>query len=235
MRDQFFQQVEELKRARLGKVTIAAFESAALYILPEPLQAFHQRFPDIEIEVLRRPDDTIPHHVLERTADIGFITYETPFRDLRSLDLFEDPLILIVPPAHRFAGASVEVKDLATEHFFVHHVRTQTTQKVIGLFEEHKTTLHIAARLWSYENVKGFVKGGMGIAILPAVAARAELRDGSLVRVPVAGLTSSRMIRAIHSDERYLPVGARSLIEVIRGWNWAWTDDPPLPPLLGRP
>ena len=220
-RDQFLQLAEAFKSARLGKVTIAAFESAALYMLPEPLRAFHEQYPEIELEVLRCPDDTIPHQVLGRTADMGFVTYEPPFRDLCSLELFDDPLILIVPRGHRLAGRTgVEVKDLADEHFFVHHVRTQTTQKVIGLFQEHGTTLHIAARLWSYENVKEFVKGGAGVAIVPAVCARTEIREGSLVHVPLEGFCSSRTIRIIHSGETYLTAASRRLLGVITGWNW---------------
>lgn len=221
MRDQCLQLTDSLKRARTGKVTIAAFESAALYILPEPLRAFHERFPDIEIEVLRRPDETIPHQVLERSADIGFVTSESPFHDLCSFKLFDDPLILIVPPGHRLAGRrDAMVEHLANEHFFVHHVRTQTTQKVIGLFEEHRTDLRIAARLWSYENVKEFVKGGAGVAIVPAISARTELRERTLVEVPLAGLDSYRTIRVIHSKEQYLPAAARELLGVIKTWRW---------------
>jgi len=220
-RDHFLQLAEAFKSARLGKVTLAAFESAALYILPEPLRTFHAQCPEIELEVLRCPDDTIPHQVLERSADIGFVTYEPPFRDLCAFELFDDPLIFIVPPGHRLAGRTdVEVKHLATEHFFVHHVRTQTTQTVIGLFQEHGIALHIAARLWSYESVKEFVKGGAGVAIVPAVCARAELREGSLVQVPLAGFRSCRTIRLIHSGEIYLTTAARRLVEVIRGWDW---------------
>ena len=41
------------------------------------------------------------------------------------------------------------------------------------------------------------------------------------MRVPVAGLTASRTIRAIYSDERYLPPGAIGLLDVIRSWPWA--------------
>jgi len=220
-REQFLQELDALKKARSGKVTIAAFESAALYMLPAALSAFHKRFPGVEIEVVRRVDEVIPHEVRERVADLGVVVQEPPFIELGWVRLFEDPLILVMSPTHRLAGRmSVEVNELAGEAFLVHHVRTQTTRRVLALFEARGTPIHIAARLWSYENVKGFVKEGIGIAILPAVCVESELREGSLVCVQLTDGTLSRTVGLIYADEARLPASARELLALLQNWNW---------------
>jgi DNA-binding transcriptional LysR family regulator len=227
IRDELVHIIEGLREAVLGRVSIAAHESAAHYVLPEVLKEYRRRHSAIQIEIQRVPVELIPRHVLERRADLGFVTSSAPFRDLRSIELLRDPLVLVVPPGHHLAGrADVQVRELGNEHFIAHHVRTPTTENVFALFEEHHTPLHIAARLWSYENVKEFVKQGMGIAVVPRLCVKKELTEHSLLEVPLSGLDFSRSVQVIFLDEHQLPDAARSLLELIRNWKW---DLPTLP------
>ncbi len=221
IRDELNHVIEGLKEAVLGRVTIAAHESAAHYVLPKVLAEFHRRFPRIQIEIQRVPVELVPRHVLEHRVDLGFVTSDPEFHELRSLELFKDPLVLVVPPRHRLADQkTVRVSELGNEHFLVHHVRTPTTERVPTLFEDHHTPLHIAARLWSYENVKEFVKQEMGIAILPRLCVQKELAEGSLIEVPLLGLDFSRSVRVIYPDEKNISEGARDFLELIRSWKW---------------
>lgn len=216
-RDELLHVIEGLREAILGRISIASHESSAHYILPDLLREFRNLHPAIQIEIQRIPVELIPRHVLERRADIGFVTSQPPFRELRSIELLRDPLVLVVPPEHRLAGRTgVQVGELGHEHFFAHHVRTPTTENVVALFEEYHTPLHIAGRLWSYENVKDFVKEGLGIAIVPRLCVEHDLGDGTLIQVPLAGLDFHRSIRVIFLEERKLTEQARSLLELIR-------------------
>ena len=225
MRDQSVRAINLLKGGSGGAVTIASHESAAHYVLPELLSEFHQRFPGVRIEVRRAPVESIPSQIRDRGADIGFLTFEPLFRDLNSLELFRDPLVLVVWPEHHLTSrGTVEVDELGAEDFVIHHVQTPTTEQVTLLFEEHGIPLRITAKLWSYENIKAFVKQRIGIAIVPRISVLEELHDGTLVQVPLRGLHFCRTLRVVWGDERYLPEGARGLLDLIRAWRverWA--------------
>lgn len=221
-REQATKAIHDLKEAVDGKLTIVAHESAAHYVLPPLVRAFHLELPGVQIEVQRESVQQIPKQVLDGHADFGFVTYRPPFRDLQSLELFRDEVVLIVPSGHRLASKeSVEIADLGGEEFVAHHVRTPTTEKILLLFEKADVPCHVAARLWSYENIKEFVRRGMGVASIPRMCVQEELRRGSLVELRIAGLDFYRTIRLVYRSESYLPEGGQRLLGLIRKWDWS--------------
>ena len=64
-------------------------------------------------------------------------------------------------------------------------------EKILRLFEAHRTRCNIAAELWDFENVKQFVQQGIGLAIVPRATVLRELASGALVGIPVEGLDIS--------------------------------------------
>ena len=76
------------------------------------------------------------------------------------------------------------------------------------------------AELWSFENIKSFVQEDVGIAIVPGVAVRQELQDGSLVRIPLRELAMPRRTLMIYREQGYLSDSARELISIVRAFNW---------------
>src|SRR5437867_3753553 len=63
LRDEALRQVSELRSLRAGTLTIAAHESAAVYLLPGPLRAYLDKFPDIKVGIHRSPLAEIPRQV----------------------------------------------------------------------------------------------------------------------------------------------------------------------------
>jgi DNA-binding transcriptional LysR family regulator len=76
------------------------------------------------------------------------------------------------------------------------------------------------AELWSFENVKSFVQEGVGVAIVPGVTVKQELRDGTLVRVPLKELAMPRRTLMIYREDGYLSKPAAELIKLVRNFNW---------------
>jgi DNA-binding transcriptional LysR family regulator len=221
LREQSLNAIADLKDARAGKLTIAAHESAANYVLPPLVRAFHRESPGVQIEVRRESAQRIPKQVLGGHADFGFVTQRPPSRELQSIELFRDPLVLIVPPGHRLAGEeSVRIEDLGDEEFVVHHVRTPTTEQVLMVFEKAAVPYCVAARLWGYEDIKEFVRRGLAIAGIPRMCVQEELRQGSLVELNVAGLDFYRTIRLVYRSESYLSEGGQRLLDLTREWDW---------------
>lgn len=222
VRERALRSISDLREASGGKITIASHESAAHYVLPALVRAFHAVSPGVQIEIQRQPVEEIPKRVVNGRTDFGFVTFRPRSRDVKSIELFRDPVILIVPPGHRLAGEKgVRIEDLGGEEFVAHHVRTPTTEKVLLLFDRAQIACHVAARLWSYENVKEFVRRGMGIASVPQMCIEEELRRGSLVKLEIEGLDFYRTICLIYRSESYLSEAGHRLLDMIRGWDWS--------------
>lgn len=211
----------ELKNLGSGSVSIAAPESAALYLLPGPLQCFFERYPGVKLGIYRRHRDEIAQQVMDREIDIGFVLSEPSFHEMESFPIYEDVMTLIASPEHPLAGRSdVAIKDLGRERFVLHHGCEPTLQELEKTFEENGNRLAITAELWGFESVKTFVRQGLGLAIVPRLTAAEELRHGALAEIPVLGLQMPRRTFLICRDPRYLTDAARALLETVRGFNW---------------
>jgi hypothetical protein len=76
------------------------------------------------------------------------------------------------------------------------------------------------ADLWSFENIKSFVQEEVGMAFVPGITVRQELRDGTLVRIPLRELAVPRRTLMIYREQGYVSDTARELIKIVRAFNW---------------
>src|SRR5213596_269320 len=158
-RDDAMRELGALKTLKTGTLNIAAHESAAVYLLPAPLRHYLTRFPDVRVGIYRSALTEIPRQVMDREVHVGFVKDEPAFHELKCIEVHADEMILVAPPHHPLSGRqNVQVRDLGGERFVVHHLCTSTEHKVLRLFEQHNTLCHIAAELWSFENIKSFVQ-----------------------------------------------------------------------------
>ena len=222
LRDDAMRSLGELHNLSSGKLTIAAYESAAVYLLPGPLRQYFRQFPGIKVHIYRGRSDEIPTQVMDREIDVGFVKDEPPFHELKSVMVYSDEMILISAPGHPLATRPrIQVKDLGNEAFVVHNMCSSTEKKILRLFEAHRTRCSIAAELWNFENVKQFVQQGIGLAIVPQATVLQELAEGALVKIPVEGVEITRRHLMLFRSEGYVSDAAQPFIDLVKGFDWA--------------
>lgn len=221
LREEASRHLGHLRTLSAGTLSIAAHESAAAYLLPGPLRAYLQKFPDIRVGIYRSRLAEIPHQVLDRAVDLGFVKEAPLSQELQCVHVHTDEMIMIGSARHPLAGRkSVRVRDLGSERFILHHQCAATEQKILALFQEHSTTCNIVAELWSFENIKDFVQQDVGLAFVPRATVLRDLRERTLVEIPVRELDIPRPSLMIYRDGRSLSDAARELIEHVRRFKW---------------
>src|ERR1700675_1661868 len=95
----------ELREVRKGKLTIAANEFTALYLLPV-LAEFRRLHPMIRIMVQRSLGSQIPSAVLRHNSELGVLTYDPEEPQLHSIVVYLDELVFVAPPTHPLAVES---------------------------------------------------------------------------------------------------------------------------------
>ena len=108
------------------------------------------------------------------------------------------------------------MRELGEERFVAHNVKTPSRARIFELFAEHRTKLNISIELATIETIKEFVIRQTGVAILPRLVVREELKNGSLVQVPVKGMKIEKVLRIIYRREYSLSQAARAFLEMIR-------------------
>jgi DNA-binding transcriptional LysR family regulator len=220
-RDEAIRELTALKHLRQGTLSIAAHESAAVYLLPAPLRTYLARFPEIRVSIRTSRLSEIPRQVLDREVHVGFLKEDPGFHELSCVEVHVDRMIVVAAPEHRLADRrSIDIRDLEDEPIVLHNLCTATQQMVLRTFEQHRTRCRVAAELWSFENIKSFVQHEVGIAVVPAVTVAQELRDRRLVRLRTPALEVPRPTLMIYRKQGYLSDAAHELITLVRHFNW---------------
>ena len=216
LRDDASRSITQLQNLETGTLSVAAHESAALYLLPNAILQFLQLFPDVKVSVNRARLGEIPRMVLDREVQIGFLKDAPAFQELESVDVHADRMALIASPKHPLVGRnSVAVRDLDGVPFVVHHLCSSTEEFVLRLFRQNGIRCHVVAELWSFENIKNFVLENVGLAIVPRITVMEELRTGSLVEIGLPELNFHRgTVMCFRRD--CISEAARRLIEIMR-------------------
>jgi len=204
----------EMRELQKGKLTIAANEFTALYLLPV-LGAYRRLHPTIKITVQRSLGSHIPDDIIRHNVELGVLSYDPQEPQLQSTVVYLDELAFVVPPDHPLASAKeVSVKQLGAESFVAHIVASPYRDKVIEAFRRHKTPLHMDVELPTLQAIKRFVSMGNGVALVPEISVETELARGDLVRVPVSDLHFERKLRLVYRQEATLSHAGRALLKV---------------------
>src|SRR5215218_3101493 len=196
LRDQVGQAIAEMQSLKRGLIRVGANESTSLYLLPELILKFRERHPEVKVEIFRHVSHRLPREVLERNIDFALTASEPADRDLEAFPLLKDELVLIMSPKHSLAGRS--------------------SVKVIEAFARQHTPLNITLELATIETIKRFVQKRVGLAFVPRMCVREELERGTLVSVPVRGLTHTRTLWAAHRRGSNFSPAAAAFLDVLR-------------------
>jgi DNA-binding transcriptional LysR family regulator len=197
--------VAELRDVRKGRVLIGANEAGVHAVLPL-IETFQKAHPDILVDVRRLPSRQMAQEVLLRTVDAGVLTFSPNDRELGSVPLGQDELVLLVPPSHPLSGRpQITMEEMGRQPIIAHNDPSPARDRVLRLYERRRAALNIRMSLPSLDGIKRAVETGLGVALLPRRCALGEIARGQLIAVVVPELRSPRALRLV-----YLRDGGRS-------------------------
>ncbi len=222
VREQAKVALEDVRAVRAGRLAVAANELTCLYLLPV-LDQFRRLYPGVSVTVQRSLASRVPASVLDYAVDLGVITYRPLEPGLKSVVVYRDELVFVVPPTHPLARRTgVSITTLGSESFVAHHVASPYRDRVVDAFRRHRVTLQMPIEMPTIDAIKRFVALGHGVALLPGISVEDEIRRGELVRVPVPELALERQLRLVmrregdlsHAVQAFLAVAEHHATEV---------------------
>jgi DNA-binding transcriptional LysR family regulator len=216
LRNETQRELSDLRRLQSGRISVAANEFTALYLLPV-LHQFRRLHPMIQVAVRRSLASHIPQELLAHTVELGMLSYDPQEPQLRSIVVYRDELSFVVYPEHPLARLKqVRIKQLGAETFVAHNVPSPYRAKVLEAFRRHRTPLHMDVELPTIEAIKLFVARGNGVALVPRISIERELQSGELVQVAIKELKLERKLRIVYRKGAVLSHAARALLQVMR-------------------
>ena len=211
--------VVELRDVKKGRVVIGANEAGVHTLLPL-ITEFHQQFPSVLVDVRRVHSRQIAQELLLRSVDFGVLPFVPPDRELLSMPLGTDELVLLVPPGHPFAKRKqVSMEEMGRQAVIAHNDPSPARERVLRLYEKRHAPLNIRMSLPSLDGIKRAVETGLGVALLPLRCARAEIARGQLAAVKVPELRSPRQLRFVFRRDGDRSRAAQAFLDVVRKYG----------------
>jgi LysR family transcriptional regulator for metE and metH len=200
-----------LRGLKGGRVSIGVV-STAKYFAPHALSAFSRAYPSVEIRLEVGNRSMIIAALEANTLDMALTGRPPEHLELDRAVIGPHPHVIVARPDHALAqrrrlAASV----LADETFLVREPGSGTRNLMERFFAESKVAPRIGMEMASNETIKQAVMAGLGIAFLSAHTVAAELADGRLAMLDIAGLPVVRQWFIVRLARRRVMPAAQAL------------------------
>ncbi len=188
-----------------GTLAIATTHTQARYVLPVPVARLREAYPKVNISLHQATPHEVARMVIDEVVEIGMATESlADYPDLVTLPCYEWQHVLVLPPAHPLAGKErIGLEDIAHEGLITYHPSFTGRGKIDQAFATRKLQPRIVLEAIDSDEIKTYVRLGLGIGIVAEMAVRDD-PVGDLVVRPVGHLFGQSVARVAFKRGAYL-------------------------------
>src|SRR5262249_2523093 len=113
--------------------------------------------------------------------------------EIVTVPLYEDDLVLVAAPGHRFAKSqNATIEEIGQEQLILFDKGSSYNQLIQGVFRQHGIVPHTLMELDTIEATKKMVEEGLGIPPLPRVSTERKFPKGPLSPAAITNATMPR-------------------------------------------
>lgn len=212
-------EVQELAQLRRGRVRLGATPSVCTGLLPEVLRAFHDLHPGIRLLLEEGGSHDLVRQLARGALDLALVVLPLPAASpaLTTVELLQEDLVVVssAQRARPGRGGRVRIADLEGEPLVMFRHGYDLRELTVAACRAEGFEPSFTVEGGEMDAVLGFVRAGLGIAVVPnMVAARA---GADLRATPLARPGLRRTIALAHRSDVAPPRAARELQRVLLG------------------
>ena len=161
------QAIAGLNGLKMGNVKVGCFSSVCTNWMTDIIHSFHQRYPDINIELYQGTYADVSYWIKNGIVDIGFLSLSSA-GDLPIEPLYRDPLLCVVPKDYRKReDTPYMTPDEMKDEVFVSQM--ETTEADIAIFMKQNGLGNVRMDYHVVDDLStiALVAAGLGICIMP--------------------------------------------------------------------
>lgn len=201
-----------------GTLLLYANTAALTGLLPQRLAPWLAQRPRLSLDLRERTSAEIVRMIGTGLAEAGVVSDAAQPAGLTLQPIAKDPLVLIVPVAHRLADAKrVRFADITGEPFVGLEAGSALQDHIDGHAAALRRTLAMRIRMKHFEGVCQMVSHGVGVAVLPAAAASRFQRRHPVRAVAIEDAWARRQLCLCFRDWHALSKPMQSLLAHLGG------------------
>ena len=210
--DGMAQDAQQAKGLQGGTVRIAAFRSVATHVLPGAISRLHSRYPDIHVTITEDNDiDNLQQLLVQGHVDIC-VAERLEGDEFESFLIAEDEYVALLSSRLGLRDAQLTYEDLLA-HPLISPSHGTCFSRLDNYLKRNDIALKIAYYIRHASSMVSMVRQGLGIALMPELAAAPVPDDVQICRLPFSILRpigASLLKNGLHTPAVY------AFLEVLR-------------------
>ncbi|WP_033279030.1 MULTISPECIES: LysR family transcriptional regulator [unclassified Streptomyces] len=206
-------EVQELAQLRSGRIRLGATPSLCTGLLPDVLRAFHDRYPGIRLLIEEGGSHDLVRELARGALDLALVVLPlpTPSPALTTVELLREDLVVVSSPEAPAPGRgrTVRISDLEGERLVMFRHGYDLRELTVAACRAEGFEPDFAVEGGEMDAVLGFVRAGLGVAVVPRMVATKSGRGLRVTSLARPGL--HRTIALAHRSDVAPPRAAREL------------------------
>ncbi|MEU3298683.1 LysR family transcriptional regulator [Streptomyces sp. NPDC006678] len=204
-------EVQELAQLRRGRIRLGATPSVCTGLLPDVLRAFHDLHPGIELLIEESGSHDLVRELARGALDLALVVLPlpTPSPALTTVELLQEDLVVVSSAAAPAPRRPVGIADLEGEPLVMFRHGYDLRDLTVAACRAAGFEPAFTVEGGEMDAVLGFVRAGLGLAVVPRMVAARAGRDLRVTALARPGLR--RTIALAHRSDVAPPRAAREL------------------------
>lgn len=205
--------IANLSGAIVGELRLATSHHIGLHRLPPALKRFHQTYPEVRLDLRFMDSEKACAAVAQGEIELAIVTLPpAPLPALRVTKIWDDPLDIVVSPAHPLANrAELQAKALLDYPAILPGPGTYTREIILKALGPLRDRIQIGMATNYLEVLKMLAAIGLGWSALPR-----SMIDESLKVVQIKKMILRRSLGLVTHAGRTLSNAAQAMIAVVQ-------------------
>lgn len=186
-----------------GRIRVGAIPTVAPYFLPELLQKFAAEFPGANIVVQESTTDVLLKSCTQGEVDLIVLALPVPAKYLEVELLFEEELLLVLPPDHPLAARErIRLTDIEPFPFVLLDEAHCLSDNITSFCRQRSFQPVVVERTSQLVMVQELVALNHGISLIPEMARQLDQSDRRVYR-SLSGRRPTRQIALVWNPYRF--------------------------------
>lgn len=214
--ERVFSELEALQGLQRGHIEIISVEGPTVDLLPELIQRFKLRYPNVSVGISVSGSKSIPNEIIEGRADIGLVFDLQRNKELQQVQVGNFKFGAVVAPDHPLSEKNaLSYEDCLPFPLILSKSQLSIHQQLLTLKERVSTKSSIIESS-SVQLSRKFALKGMGIAFQTRIGIEEDILEGRLKHIPINNPSTIFSELGLYvRAQRSLPVAVDFLVREI--------------------
>lgn len=200
-----------------GKIRIGASTTIGIYILPDIIKSFSEKYKDIEISIIIENTTNIKSLILQNRVDFAYVEGVVKSEEINIEKVWDDELVFICGNSHRWNNIDViKEEELSTEKLIMRECGSGSREVIEVYLKSKGIEYNIFLELGNTEAIKRTVEANLGIGCISEKCIEEKVRYGDLNSFRLEERRIKRDLLLITHKDKYISNNMKEFIDFAR-------------------